>query len=71
MIISRNPFARSELHREELRQGANRPPSYDNCGNHNARGNLFAYSRESDGGGKDHIRGLFCSKACMEAYHGA
>ena len=66
--ISRDPFARTELHRIEL------TPYFrkcDWCGGKNARGNLFAYRVESDGGRKEYVKGEFCCVGCMRSYHGA
>lgn len=64
--ISRNPFARTETHRElvETKNGC----SY--CGSTRKSGKLFQYRTEHDGGRKETHRGLFCSIACHDSYHG-
>lgn len=62
--ISRDPFARTTL----LREVVPTPKSCDFCGSKRKSGKLFRYSVESDGGSRNSIRGLFCSKSCMEAY---
>jgi hypothetical protein len=65
--ISRDPFARTELHRETIPAYGNR--SCDWCGNLNRAGKLFTYRTESDGGRKSEHRGAFCSKSCHDSYH--
>jgi hypothetical protein len=69
-LISRDPFARQELHREVMATSR----SCDNCGGFRWRGgrklqSLFAYFTESDGGRRFEHRGLFCSKPCHDSYH--
>lgn len=77
-LISRDPFARTELHRAHVYKS----DYYNNggiflncrwCGNvkttPKGRGFLFQYSQESDGGSKSNIPGLFCSIDCMRSYH--
>jgi hypothetical protein len=69
--INRDPFARTELHRETEYVGANR--TCDWCGNAAVTklGNyLYRYRTESDGGRSSEHRGLFCCKSCHDAYHG-
>lgn len=66
-LISRDPFARTELHRCVPDQMSNL--TCDWCGNRRARGGLFRYSTESDGGRKFDHRGLFCSKSCHDSFH--
>lgn len=63
--ISRDPFARTELHRDtvDTRSGCTE------CGSKRKSGRLFQYSTESDGGRKDTHKGLFCSKPCHDSYH--
>jgi hypothetical protein len=63
--VSRDPFARTETHKEEVcgEKGC------DWCGATNRRGNLFVYRTESDGGRKSEHRGQFCSKSCHDSYH--
>ena len=71
--ISRDPFARQELHRRPAQvlnaayYGVKR--TCDWCGNVNHRGGLYVYTIESDGGRRSDIRGLFCSVGCMRSYH--
>lgn len=71
-LVSRNPFARTEIHRESVET----KNSCDWCGGYRYRARhgkrinrLFCYSIESDGGRKTAITGLFCSIACMKTYH--
>jgi hypothetical protein len=64
--ISRDPFARTELHRTETKAAG---ASCDWCGGLNRRGGLFSYTTESDGGRKSPHRGRFCCKPCHDAYH--
>lgn len=67
--ISRDPFARQELHRRTVKQNYGNSLRCSWCGSKNARGNLFEYRIESDGGRSSIIRGLFCSVQCMKDYH--
>ena len=73
-IISRDPFARQELHREvvnpEVTQFSPCAPTCSWCGQTRKNGSLFAYSTETDGGRTFTHRGLFCSKSCHDIYHG-
>jgi hypothetical protein len=69
-LISRDPFARTELHRELV------PAPGQSCAwcgsfRHNVASThkLFRYSTETDGGRKHVHRGLFCSKSCHDDYH--
>lgn len=68
--ISRDPFAREELHREAIETR----DTCDFCGNTRKDGKLFQYRIEKDGSRfwdkRDTIKGLFCSIGCMVAYHG-
>jgi len=69
--VSRDPFARQELHRshwsdKELAASA----SCDWCGHRNAKGGLYTYRIESDGGRVSEIQGKFCGITCMRAYNG-
>ena len=67
--VSRDPFAREELHREEIKPAPGR--TCVECGNTNRRGNLYEYRTERDSYGSrpSTHRGLFCSRACHRAYH--
>lgn len=62
-LISRDPFARTELHREIVRT----PGRCAWCGQPRPR--LFRYRTETDGGRRFDHTGLFCSKACHDDYH--
>lgn len=65
-LISRDSFARQELHRETvLPHGA----TCKWCGNTNGKGSLYQYSVESDSGRRSDIPYLFCSVGCMRDYH--
>lgn len=66
-MVSRDPFARQEIHRHTVE---NTGKGCDWCGGSNARGKLHEYQVETDGGSKHPIKGKFCSKDCMESYHG-
>lgn len=72
-FVSRDPFAREEIHRQTVRpfrvNGIAAKTGCKWCGNTNAKGNLFQYRVESDGGRKSEIPGLFCSIGCMRIYH--
>ena len=61
MYISRDPFAREELHKESLGQG-----ECDWCG---LKKRVWKYSVETDSGQISEINGQFCSKICMMSYH--
>lgn len=62
-MISRNPFARTELHREITHDTSD----CDWCGQVFDR--LFRYYTETDGGLTDMHIGKFCSKSCHDSYH--
>ena len=66
--ISRDPFAREELHRKTVNPGNN---TCDWCGNLNRHDKLFQYYVEPDriNYQKNDIDGLFCSIGCMRSYH--
>lgn len=69
-LINRDPFARQELHRENVY--VNRECAW--CGNvrrtTGGRFFLFRYTVETDGGRKYPDKNLFCALDCREAYHG-
>lgn len=65
-LVSRDPFARQEIHRETI---AARAGGCAWCGNLAGNKRLFAYRVESDGGRRSDIRGAFCSISCMRSYH--
>lgn len=64
--ISRDPFARSEVHRDSVAVGTSEGCRW--CGS-NRKGKLYQYRTESDGGRKSEIPYRFCSISCMRAYH--
>jgi hypothetical protein len=67
--VSRDPFARTELHRERVLGAGN----CSWCGQiRRTKGGtkyLYQYRTESDGGRKSEHGGLFCSKPCHDDYH--
>ena len=70
-LISRDPFARQEIHREVVASSQ----SCRNCGGFRWRGGrklqaMFEYRTETDGGRNFVHTCLFCSKSCHDAYHG-
>jgi hypothetical protein len=66
--ISRDPFAREELHRERVHVADGR--TCDFCGNvkvgKTGRKALYRYSTHTDGGRIHEHRGLFCGKSCHD-----
>lgn len=66
--ISRDPFARTELHRTKIKSAGNERviPTCDWCGQAKA---LYRYQTESDGGRTFAHPGRFCSISCFRAYH--
>ena len=66
-LVSRDAFARTELHRSE--SPVREREDCDWCGNTNARGRLYNFRIETDGGRSHPIKGRFCSVACMRDYH--
>lgn len=73
-IVSRDPFARTELHREAVhRRFAGTHTTCEWCNGHNAYGGLFEYwtVRDSDPHPKIPKNAkLFCSVGCMRSYYG-
>ncbi|WP_024517005.1 hypothetical protein [Bradyrhizobium sp. Tv2a-2] len=71
-LISRDPFARQELH--SFRVYVNAIGSCKWCGSTRAtktgRRYLNGYYIENDAGRRDDHLGLFCSKSCHDDYHG-
>jgi hypothetical protein len=63
--ISRNPFVRTETHRETVRTSR----TCDWCGQ-NRCGRLYVYSTKHDGGRTEEHKGEFCCKSCHDSYHG-
>lgn len=67
VMVDRNPFARSELHREIV----DTSERCDWCGlKRGSTGKLFKYSTQNDGGSRFTHKGHFCSKGCHDNYHG-
>lgn len=66
--VSRDCFARTELHRE-LATTTAAPHECDWCGGTGSNGRLYRFRTESDGGSKHHHKGRFCSKSCHNDYH--
>ena len=64
MKVSRDPFAREEIHKSPIKG------TCDFCGNANKFGKVSVYRIETDGGRIHVIKGKFCSKSCLKAYHG-
>lgn len=73
MLISRDPFARSELRRERVYDPSQLPPGCAFCGCYRStpsgREFLYQYRTENDSGRTHDISGLFCSVGCLRAYH--
>jgi hypothetical protein len=68
VLVKRDPFARTELHRELVRTNL----ACYWCGGTRGEGEvrkLYEYRTESDGGSKNKHHGLFCSKSCHDSYH--
>ncbi len=63
--ISRDPFARSELHRRT----ATTSTGCNWCGPTRKSGKLFRYETQTDGGKTHRHKGLFCSRSCHDTYH--
>lgn len=61
-LISRDPFARTELHRETIKE----PRVCSWCG---WKGKMFKYRTESDSGWASEHPGQFCGKGCHDAYY--
>lgn len=71
-LVRRDPFARTELHRELVTVPASTTCGW--CGQkRHYKGKetdkLFQFYSESDAGRRAMIRGLFCSTGCMESFH--
>lgn len=69
-LVSRNPFARTELHRETV--GGPHPDGCAWCGRTRKDGSLYRYRTERDDNPSrpGAHRGLFCCKPCHDSYHG-
>ena len=72
-LINRDPFARIELHRRQVKVttevckecGQAKPRRHKGKPDSNV---LYEFWGESDGGRSWSIAGLFCSTSCMRAY---
>jgi hypothetical protein len=62
-LVTRDPFARTELHKAKLKDDG----ECDWCG---STGKLYQFSTESDGGRTWRHKGAFCCKSCHDSYHG-
>lgn len=78
-MISRDPFARTELHRESVYIYTSHypnpnPTTCDFCGNVKetkaGKRFLYRYRVETDGGTVSVDTRLFCSKSCRQTYIG-
>lgn len=70
-LVSRDPFAREEIHRTGIRPTGDESCRF--CGVsvwQTPRKRLWRYWIETDGGTKHEISGQFCSIGCMRSYHG-
>lgn len=69
-LISRDPFAREELHRIRLYGTA----GCTECGQQRktpkGRAFLFVYETQTDGGRNHTHKGKFCCLPCHDSYHG-
>lgn len=64
-LVSRDPFARTELHRETVYAPAS---TCAWCGSARNSKKLFRYRTESDGGRVFPHIGLFCSVGCFRSF---
>lgn len=69
-LVSRNPFAREELHRVRVHG----PAGCTWCGQQrktpSGRAYLYEYVTETDGGRRFPHKGRFCCLECHDDYHG-
>lgn len=71
-LVSRDPFAREEIHREvepSPKYMVLPPVSCDWCGGTNGKGKVYSYRIETDGGRTFPLKGRFCSQSCFRIYH--
>lgn len=66
VLICRDPFARIELHREQVTPHGQ---TCAWCGGLNARRKLFLYRVEHDGGRKETSKWAFCSIGCYRSFN--
>ena len=68
-LISRDPFARTELHRHKrFAKGQASGMACKECGQPSESVTLYQYSTETDGGRKFFHSGLYCSVGCFRAH---
>ena len=63
MLVSRNPFARHEIHRRLYAESSH---SCTWCGQ---KKRVHEYWLETDGGREIEFNGVFCSVDCFRCYH--
>lgn len=68
-MVNRDSFAREELHCERVYTEETCTWCGQSLETRNGRKYLRQYRIETDGGRTSDIRGLFCCKACLDAYH--
>lgn len=64
-LISRDPFARTELHSYVIQPKGGTVCSCQNCGQ---TGRLYQYVTETDDGRKHYHPRLFCSVGCFRSH---
>lgn len=69
-LVRRDPFARTELHRDRDYRGTGCMWCGQTRKTPNGHPYVFAYSTASDGGRRFPHRGRFCSTSCHDSYHG-
>lgn len=67
--VSRDPFARTELHRELSYNVSTARASGATCDWCGQTKTLYRYQTESDGGRVSRHPGRFCSASCFRSYH--
>lgn len=68
MLVSRDSFARQEIHRDYVPAGELTTETCAWCGNRGRRGQLYLYRLELDGGRSFKDTKLFCSSSCRNLY---
>jgi hypothetical protein len=73
MLMTRDPFAREEVHRTRQYYPGYLVPDCSWCGGHkntpSGRPFIYRYWYETDGGSHWEIAGNFCSQDCFKTYH--
>jgi hypothetical protein len=67
--VSRDPFARTELHKTTVKASNTYERTCRECGGVSGNRRLYAYRTESDGGRCFEHPGWFCSVSCFRTYH--